>query len=98
MPDQAATQLTVRGRRLTAGDALLTCVYAAGDCDTCPWPMVSEFATPKKLRERLARALFDAREMGDIPGDLRCRPAARWHAVRVRSVRALTRGHEANPR
>jgi hypothetical protein len=69
MPDQATTQLTVRERRLTAGDALLTCFYPAGDCDTCPWPMVSEYATPEKLRERLARALFDAREVGDIPGD-----------------------------
>jgi hypothetical protein len=39
--------------------------YSAGDCDTCPWPMVSEYATPAELRTRLACALFDEREMND---------------------------------
>jgi len=37
--------------------------YPAGDCDTCPWPMVdSDYATREKLIERLKGALFDERE------------------------------------
>jgi hypothetical protein len=42
--------------------SLLLCIYAAGDCDTCPWPMISEFDTQADLRYQLARALFDERE------------------------------------
>jgi hypothetical protein len=54
---------------LMAGDAILLRVYDAGDCDSCPWPMVSDYSTEAQLRERLAIALYDAREMGDIPSD-----------------------------
>jgi hypothetical protein len=42
--------------------SLLLCQYDAGDCDTCPWPMTSEYATAAELRERLALALYDERE------------------------------------
>lgn len=42
--------------------SLLLCRYDAGDCDTCPWPMESQFATTAQLRERLALALYDERE------------------------------------
>jgi hypothetical protein len=42
--------------------SLLICRYDSGDCDTCPWPMESQFATAAELRERLARALYDERE------------------------------------
>lgn len=42
--------------------SLLLRRYDAGDCDTCPWPMRSDFATEAELRERLARALYDERE------------------------------------
>lgn len=42
--------------------ALLLRFYPAGDCDSCPWPMQSDFATESELRCRLARALFDERE------------------------------------
>lgn len=41
---------------------LLLCVYAAGDCDTCPWPLACEFTSQRKLETRLARALYDLRE------------------------------------
>lgn len=42
--------------------SLLVFLYPAGDADTVPWPMVSEFASQEQLRNRLARALFDERE------------------------------------
>jgi len=42
--------------------SLLICRYDSGDCDTCPWPMESAFATAAQLRERLALALYDERE------------------------------------
>jgi len=49
---------------------VLVHVYPAGDCDTCPWPMVSEFATADELRKRLAGALFAERETNDyFPSD-----------------------------
>ena len=48
------------------GDVLLY-FYPAGDCDSIPWPLISEFRLEIKLREQLASALFDAREMGIIP-------------------------------
>lgn len=45
--------------------SLLMRVYDAGDCDTCPWPMVSSSATQEELRTRLACALYDERETND---------------------------------
>ena len=42
--------------------SLLICRTDAGDCDSCPWPMTSEYATAAQLRERLALALYDERE------------------------------------
>ena len=42
--------------------SLLMRVYDAGDCDTCPWPMVSAFRTESELRIGLACALYDERE------------------------------------
>ena len=43
--------------------SLLICQHDSGDCDTCPWPMVSEYATAAELRLRLASALYDEREI-----------------------------------
>jgi len=39
--------------------SLLVRTYDAGDCDTCPWPMVSQFSTREQLVERLQIALYD---------------------------------------
>ena len=42
----------------------------AGDCDTIPWPMRSDFATQSELMERLQSALYDEREMNPFfPAD-----------------------------
>ena len=62
-------KLVAKDGILWAGETLLLRVYDAGDCDTCPWPMVSDYSTAAQLRERLAITLYDAREMGDIPSD-----------------------------
>ena len=52
---------------------LLLCRYDAGDCDICPWPMIpAEWSqeTVDGLQVRLAKALFDEREMNQFfPGD-----------------------------
>jgi hypothetical protein len=40
------------------GDAILVCVYDAGDCDTISWPL------PEAQHARLRRALYDGRETG----------------------------------
>jgi hypothetical protein len=46
---------------------ILLCRYQAGDCDTCPWPMVpTEHNDLDDLRVRLARALYDEREMNEF--------------------------------
>lgn len=45
--------------------SLLIRRYPAGDCDSIPWPMVSDFATLEELRTRLAIALYDERESND---------------------------------
>jgi hypothetical protein len=45
--------------------ALLLCQYAAGDCDTVPWPLVPgpyNGTTVEGLEQRLACALYDERE------------------------------------
>ena len=42
--------------------ALLLARYDAGDCDTIPWPLKSEFSTDEEVKKRLARALYDERE------------------------------------
>lgn len=57
-------QLTANGGgNLYLGDKLILYVYPAGDCDRIRWPLVSP-----EDRGKLAGALYDAREMGDIPG------------------------------
>ena len=42
-------------------DILIVRRYDAGDCDTIAWPNPDQ--------ENLRSALYDAREMGQIPGD-----------------------------
>ena len=45
--------------------SLLMKIYAAGDCDTIPWPLVSHpysSTTVEGLKRRLASALYDERE------------------------------------
>lgn len=42
--------------------SLLLRRYDSGDCDTCPWPMVSEFRDEAELMEALAMSLYDERE------------------------------------
>lgn len=49
--------------RLADKSVLLLARYAAGDCDTIPWPMRSDFATQPELMKRLQSALYDEREM-----------------------------------
>jgi hypothetical protein len=48
--------------------SLLMRMYDAGDCDTCPWPMVSSHKTVDELRVRLAIALYDERETNSTFG------------------------------
>jgi hypothetical protein len=46
-------------------DPIVVCNYAAGDCDTVPWPMED----PEYSMETLSKALYDSREVGLIPND-----------------------------
>lgn len=50
---------------------VLLCMYGAGDCDTIPWPFPegSAYWTKEKWEGCLRSALFDAREMGEIPDE-----------------------------
>lgn len=52
--------------------SLLLRRYDAGDVDTIPWPMYSDFATKADLEHRLASALYDERE---------CNPFFEFNAV-----------------
>lgn len=45
--------------KFASDDPILMVRYDAGDCDTIKWP--------RPNRQNLARALYDAREMGIIP-------------------------------
>jgi len=47
-------------------ERLLLVRYDEGDCDTINWPFKS-----KKDAENLEHALFDDREMGNVPSDTR---------------------------
>ena len=47
-------------------ESILLVRYPEGDCDSIPWPFHS-----KDDLEHLESALFDAREMGDVPSDTR---------------------------
>jgi hypothetical protein len=47
-------------------DRILLVRYPEGDCDTINWPFKS-----KKDAENLESALFDEREMGNVPSDTR---------------------------
>lgn len=57
------TKLIVYGTHLCVpnGDSLIY-QYPSGDVDVCRWPMSSD-----EERWRLASALYDAIEMGDLP-------------------------------
>lgn len=62
------TQLHTEYDCLAAGSRLLLVMYDAGDCDTIPWPPEkATYWTPEEWRWKLRSALFDAREMGDVP-------------------------------
>lgn len=50
------------------GPCLLLRRYDAGDCDTIPWPLRSEYASDAELRKRLASALYDERETNSTFG------------------------------
>lgn len=64
------TPLTVLyGRMLGIGDDALMYFYPAGDMDTIPWPLTSEFRTDDVLRYQLACALYGARECGILASD-----------------------------
>lgn len=57
-------------REAPSEPSLLLKMYDAGDCDTVPWPLVSEHATRAELRKRLASALYDERETNsEFPSD-----------------------------
>jgi len=66
-------QLTERdGRLLLPSGRLLLVVYPAGDCDVLPWPRpASGYWEPAKWASAAHVALFDAREMGELPPDCR---------------------------
>ena len=50
--------------------SILVRVYGAGDCDTIPWPLVSDYRSTASLRYRLAIALYDERETNEFfPAD-----------------------------
>jgi hypothetical protein len=63
----AMIKLIARDGYLYIGDDIIVYVYPAGDADTIPWPMKSDFRSDAKIRNHLARALYDAHEMGDLP-------------------------------
>ena len=46
-------------------ESILLVRYPEGDCDSINWPFKGKDA------ENLESALFDAREMGDVPSDTR---------------------------
>ena len=48
--------------------AMLIRRYDAGDCDTIPWPLKSDFHDEESLKIRLARALYDERECNSFFG------------------------------
>ena len=50
----------------TKGNMLLVVRYPEGDCDSINWPFQS-----KKDASNLENALFDEREMGNVPSDTR---------------------------
>jgi hypothetical protein len=54
------------GSLYLAPEKILLVRYPEGDCDSINWPFQS-----KKDVENLESALFDAREMGDVPSDTR---------------------------
>ena len=62
----ATFQLGVEHGCLTAGGRILLYIYPAGDCDSFNWPPRPDVDTRKTLG-KLAGAIFDAIEMGDIP-------------------------------
>lgn len=43
--------------------------YPAGDVDTIPWPIESEFSSREQLLEHLQVALLDCIETGTLPVD-----------------------------
>lgn len=61
--------LSVKYGQLYAAGELLVCIYPAGDCDTIRWPFPqdSTYWTRDSWEQALRRALFDARETGQIP-------------------------------
>lgn len=62
------TKLNAQGGKLHADNDILVCVYDTGDCDTIPFPFpkLSGYWTKEKWENALRRALFDARETGQI--------------------------------
>ena len=59
-------KLTVTHDSLSIGEDMLLYFYPAGDCDRCPWP--ADYKDPD-LYTRLTGALFDAREVGELPDE-----------------------------
>lgn len=61
-------KLNAQGGKLHAGEDLLICQYDMGDVDTIPFPFPadSEYWTKETWTNALRRALFDARECGQI--------------------------------
>jgi hypothetical protein len=57
-----APTLTLKHGSLHLGDSMLLRMYAAGDCDRCAFPFAND-----RDRENLGCALFDQREMGNLP-------------------------------
>jgi hypothetical protein len=55
------TQLIAKDGSLYLNDSILVVRYPEGDCDTINWPFKDKDA------ENLESALFDEREMGNVP-------------------------------
>lgn len=65
-----SVKLTAKAGKLHIADTILVYMYPAGDADTIPWPFKKDaYWTQSKWNKALAGALFDAREMGDLPGN-----------------------------
>lgn len=58
-------------RNTEGGDSILLVVYAAGDCDTFSWPLDTQYRPAAQQHENICRALYDEREMGNVPSTVR---------------------------
>lgn len=70
--DSDKPKLTAEDGRLHLNGKLLIVYYDSGDVDTLPWPIPKKdnYWNPEKWRKALVSALYDEREMGNIPSKI----------------------------